>query len=184
LTHVFHLVAGDILKEYISTPEIDNQILSLVNLRLLNLNEENEQINDVQYNTLELNSMYYYLITLLCTNIYCYHLLILIIITALTSRIQRLAVMVKYTTDIEQLFHKGLTKAEDNGILLETLKKRIIPLGQFIILFIIILYSTQSVYYIIYYYSLFFFFIIVFNIFIILLIIIQILLLGGTLPIL
>jgi len=92
--------------------------------------------------------------------------------------------MVKYTTDIEQLFHKGLTKAEDNGILLETLKKRIIPLGQFIILFIIILYSTQSVYYIIYYYSLFFFFIIVFNIFIILLIIIQILLLGGTLPIL
>jgi len=87
--------------------------------------------------------MYYYLITLLCTNIYCYHLLILIIITALTSRIQRLAVMVKYTTDIEQLFHKGLTKAEDNGILLETLKKRIIPLGQFIILFIIILYSSS-----------------------------------------
>jgi len=144
LTHILHLVAGDILKEYISTPEIDNQILSLVNLQLLNLNEENKEINDVQYNTLELNSMYYYLITLLCTNIYCYHLLILIIITAITSRIQRIAVMVKYTTDIKKLFHEGITKAKENGILPETFKKRILPLGQFTILFIIILYSSSS----------------------------------------
>jgi len=82
LTHILHLVAGDILKEYISTPEIDNQILSLVNLRLLNLNEENEEINDAQYNTLELNSMYYFLITLLFINIYYNHILILIIINS------------------------------------------------------------------------------------------------------
>ena len=49
--------------------------------------------------------------------------------------------MVKYTTAIKKLFHEGITKAKDNGILPETFKKRIIPLGQFIILFIIILYN-------------------------------------------
>jgi len=51
-----------------------------------------------------------------------------------------MAVMVKYTTAIKKLFHEGITKAKDNGILPETFKKCIIPLGQFIILFIIILY--------------------------------------------
>jgi len=37
--------------------------------------------------------------------------------------------MIKYTTDIKKLFHEGITTAKDNGILLETFKKRIIPLG-------------------------------------------------------
>jgi len=54
-----------------------------------------------------------------------------------------MAVMVKYTTDIKKLFHEGITKAKDNGILPETFKKRIIPLGQYIILFIIIPYSSS-----------------------------------------
>jgi len=87
-----------------------------------------------------------------------------------------MAIMVKYTTDIKQLFHEGITKAEDNGILPKRLKTYC---------------STRSVYYIIYSSLLFFFIILLyysslllyFTIIVILLIVIQILLLGGILSI-
>ena len=44
------------LKEYISTPEIDEQIHQFINLRLLNLNNLNEEVKEEEYNTLEFTS--------------------------------------------------------------------------------------------------------------------------------
>jgi len=44
------------LKEYISTPEINDQILQFINLRLLDLNDLNEEVEEEEYNTLEFTS--------------------------------------------------------------------------------------------------------------------------------
>jgi len=38
--------------------------------------------------------------------------------------------MVKYTTDVKKLFHEGIIRAKEEGILPETFRKRIIPVGK------------------------------------------------------
>jgi len=59
---------------------------------------------------------------------------------AITFRIRLLAVMVKYTTDVKKLFHKGIIRAKEEGILPETFRKRVIPIIKvYLYLFIMIL---------------------------------------------
>jgi len=85
------------LNEYISTPEIDEQILYLTNLRLMALNDENNEVLE-EYDSLELNSTYflipyYYsfllssLFIIIILHYYDNSLLIYRIIIAITSRI-------------------------------------------------------------------------------------------------
>jgi len=40
--------------------------------------------------------------------------------------------MVKYTTEVKKLFHKGITQAKEEEMLLITFKKRVILIGRFI----------------------------------------------------
>jgi len=40
-------------REYTSTLEIDEQILQFINLRLLDLNDLNEEVEEEEFNTLE-----------------------------------------------------------------------------------------------------------------------------------
>ena len=46
------------LREYTSTPEINERILRFINLRLLNLNDLNEEVEEEEFNTLEFTSTY------------------------------------------------------------------------------------------------------------------------------
>jgi len=38
--------------------------------------------------------------------------------------------MVKYTTDVKKLFHEGIIRAKEEGILPETFRKRVILIGK------------------------------------------------------
>jgi len=73
-----------------------------------------------------------------------------------------MAIMVKYTTDIKKLFHEGITKAEDNGILPKRLKSiffHSVSLLHYLFFFFIILFYYSSVLFffivILYYYCYF-----------------------------
>jgi len=44
------------LREYTLTPEIDERILRFINLRLLDLNDLNEEVEEEEFNTLEFTS--------------------------------------------------------------------------------------------------------------------------------
>jgi len=44
------------LREYTSTPKIDERILRFINLRLLDLNNLNEEVEEEEFNTLKFTS--------------------------------------------------------------------------------------------------------------------------------
>ena len=49
-------MASDIVKDFTSSLEIENQILEFTNLRLLELNTINEEVEESEYNNPEFNS--------------------------------------------------------------------------------------------------------------------------------
>jgi len=53
----------------------------------------------------------------------------LLIYIDLTTRIRRIATMVKYITEIKKLFQEGIRQAKEDDILPESFNKRVIPLG-------------------------------------------------------
>jgi len=128
--------------------------ITLTNLRLMAVNDENDEVLE-EYNSLELNSTYFIIpyyyyysfllsflfIIIIILSYYYNSLLIYRIIIAITSRIRRLAVMVKYTTDVKKLFQEGIIRAKEEGILLETFRKRVIPIDK-VYPYLFIYYNT------------------------------------------
>jgi len=54
--HILHLVARSILQEFLITAELDEQLTSFINGRLLELNYSNNIVEEEEYNTPEFNS--------------------------------------------------------------------------------------------------------------------------------
>jgi hypothetical protein len=121
VTHILHLVARSILNQFLTTTELNEQLSSFINGRLLELNYSNTIVEEEEFNTPEFNSKLFNIIVII--NIF------LLIYKGLTTRIRRIATMVKYITEIKKLFQEGIRQAKEDDILPKSFNKRVILLG-------------------------------------------------------